>query len=163
MSAPGIDQVARRAAQALGAAGWRVAVAESCTGGLLSAALTDIPGSSAYFLGGIVAYHNDVKRQALGVTDVALGQHGAVSAEVARAMAEGVRRRLAADVGIAVTGVAGPGAEGPKPAGLTYIAVATKGRVEDRQHQWAGDRRANRQASVEAALRLLIDACQHQS
>ncbi len=154
---------AEQAAVALQAAGLRVAVAESCTGGMLSAALTDVAGSSAYFLGGIVAYHNDVKRMELGVPDEALRRYGAVSAEVARAMAEAIRTRLRADLGIAVTGVAGPGAEGSKPAGLTYIAVATADGTETRRYQWPGDRKANRQASVEAALDLLLEAGKHQS
>jgi len=154
---------AAEAAAALEAAGLRVAVAESCTGGLLSAALTDIPGSSAYFLGGIVAYHNDVKRLELGVSDQTLQRHGAVSAEVAHEMAEAIRTRLRADLGIAVTGVAGPAAEDAKPAGLTYIAVATPEGTQTTRFQWSGDREGNRQASVKAALELLLEASKQRS
>ncbi len=150
---------AERAAQALAGCRLRVAVAESCTGGLLAVALTDVPGSSAYFLGGIVAYHDQVKVRELGVPQAALREHGAVSKEVARAMAVGVRRLLNADLAVGITGVAGPGAQGPKPAGLTYIALASATGTEERRYQWNGDRRANRAASVEAALRLLVDAC----
>lgn len=163
MSAGTIQQETEATAQALRASGLRVAVAESCTGGLVAAALTEIPGSSAYFLGGIVAYHNDVKRLELGVSDEALEQQGAVSAEVARTMAEGVRRRLGADLGVGVTGVAGPGADGSKPAGLTFIAVAGPAGTTDKRYQWSGDRRANREASVAAALALVRAACGHKS
>jgi PncC family amidohydrolase len=163
MTAGTLQRETEATAQALRASGLKVAVAESCTGGLVAAALTEIPGSSAYFLGGIVAYHDDVKRLELGVSDEALQRHGAVSAEVARTMAEEVRRRLNADLGVGVTGVAGPGAEGSKPAGLTYISVAGPAGTTDKRYQWSGDRRANREASVAAALALLRAASEHQS
>ena len=105
--------------------GLTVAVAESCTGGLVAARLTDIPGASDAFAGGVVAYANDVKAASLGVPEQLITAHGAVSAEVAAAMAAGVRERLGADVGIAVTGVAGPdGGTEAKPVGLVYLHVS---------------------------------------
>ena len=105
-------------------AGLKLVVAESCTGGLLGERITNIPGSSDVFLGGVIAYHNDVKRDALGIREVDLRRYGAVSEEVAMQMARGVRANLGADVGIAVTGVAGPGgATADKPVGLVWIAL----------------------------------------
>src|SRR5207244_6098299 len=101
------------------------AVAGSCTGGMLGAALTDVPGSSTYFLGGVISYADAVKLEQLGVPDASLRQYGSVSEQTAAAMASGVRQRLHADVGVSVTGVAGPGAEGSKPVGLTFIGIAT--------------------------------------
>src|SRR6202048_3328248 len=100
-----------------------IAVAESCTGGLLGAALTDVPGSSAYFLGGVISYGYRVKGDQLGVSDGTLRGYGAVSEETAAAMASGVRQRLQADIGVSITGVAGPDAEGAKPVGLTFIGI----------------------------------------
>jgi nicotinamide-nucleotide amidase len=102
-----------------------IAVAESCTGGLIAEKLTDIPGSSEYFLGGVVAYANSAKQDLLGVPESFLADHGAVSEPVARAMAYGVRERFGADIGVATTGISGPGggSEG-KPVGLVYLAIA---------------------------------------
>src|SRR3979411_1791151 len=99
-----------------------IAVAESCTGGLLGAALTDVPGSSAYVLGGVISYADQVKVEQLGVPEATLRRYGAVSEQTAAAMATGVRQRLHADLGVSITGVAGPEAEaeGSKPAGLTF-------------------------------------------
>src|ERR1700737_5621243 len=101
-----------------------LAVAESCTGGLLGSAVTDVPGSSAYFLGGVISYADRVKVDQLGVPEATLRQYGAVSEQTAAAMAGGVRRLLHADIGVSVTGVAGPDAEGSKAVGLTFIGVA---------------------------------------
>jgi PncC family amidohydrolase len=146
------------AGAALVGRGWTVAVAESCTGGLLGAALTAVPGSSRYVRGGVIAYDNDVKRALLEVDGDVLERHGAVSQEVALAMARGARRRLETDVGVGITGVAGPGAEEDgKPAGLVYVAVATP--AADRVVRLDGDRgrEANRAAAVTAALRLVLD------
>src|SRR5207248_5601887 len=117
--------IARRVGERLRARKETVAVAESCTGGLLGAALTDVPGSSAYFLGGVISYADAVKLEQLGVPDASLRQYGSVSEQTAAAMASGVRQRLHADVGVSVTGVAGPDAEGSKPVGLTFIGIAT--------------------------------------
>ena len=134
-----------------------LAVAESCTGGLLGAAVTDVPGSSAYFLGGVISYADPVKLEQLGVPAATLRQHGAVSEQTAAAMASGVRQRLHADVGVSITGVAGPDAEGSKPVGLTYIGIAA-GAVTTHRFQWTGDRWDNRRRSVIAALELLVRA-----
>jgi nicotinamide-nucleotide amidase len=133
----------------------KLAVAESCTGGLLEERITNIPGSSDVFLGGVVAYHNDVKRDMVGVGSEALARFGAVSEEVVLQMATGVRTRLGADVGVAITGVAGPGGGTPeKPVGLVWIAVAaTEARA--RRFQMIGDRTEIRQRAAQAALEML--------
>jgi PncC family amidohydrolase len=147
-------------AAALLAGGLSVATAESCTGGLLGAVITALPGSSRYMRGGVVAYANDVKTGLLLVPAELIEAHGAVSEPVALAMAAGVRRRLRADLGLGITGVAGPGAdESSKPAGLIWVAVAGPGgdrralRLED-DH----GREANRAAAVRAALGLCAEA-----
>ena len=134
-----------------------LAVAESCTGGMLGAALTEVPGSSAYFLGGVISYADAVKLEQLGVPDATLRRYGAVSEQTAAAMASGVRDRLKADVGVSITGVAGPHAEGSKPVGLTFIGIAA-GAVTTHHFQWTGDRWDNRRRSVIAALELLVRA-----
>ncbi len=138
-----------------------VAVAESCTGGLLGAALTSFPGASGSLVGGVIAYSNEVKMALLGVPEAMLEEHGAVSEPVARALAEGVRGLLGADFGAGVTGVAGPTAEGSdKPPGLVYVAVAGPGEGEMRVVRLTEDRgrEGNRAAAVHAALQLLQDA-----
>ena len=138
--------------------GLTVATAESCTGGLLAHAITEIAGSSSYFRGGFVTYADDVKREQLGVAQELLAAHGAVSAQVARAMAEGARARLGADLAVAVTGIAGPGGgSAEKPVGLTYVGVADDAGVDVRRHQWTGDRTANKRDSAIAALDLLLE------
>ena len=136
-----------------------VSTAESCTGGGLSAQLTAIPGASAFFLGGIIAYHNAVKEALLEVPHDALTAHGAVSASTAEAMAEGCRRRFRSDLAISITGIAGPGGGSPqKPVGLVFIAVATPQGVTAHEHRFPGDREAVRLAAVEAAIARLIEA-----
>ncbi len=137
--------------------GRSVAVAESCTGGLLGAALTDVPGSSRYFLGGVIAYADRVKVEQLGVPLSVLQSAGAVSPDTAAAMASGIRRLLSADIGVSITGVAGPGPEGRKPAGLTFVGLAAPEPITQR-FDWTGDRWANRRQSVIAALDLLARA-----
>lgn len=135
-----------------------VAVAESCTGGLVADAITDIPGSSGYFLGGVVSYADTAKAALLGVPTEVLAAHGAVSAQVGRAMAEGVRERFSADLAAAVTGVAGPdGGSEAKPVGLTYVAVAAAQGVDVRRFVWNGDRSANKEASAAAVLEILVE------
>jgi PncC family amidohydrolase len=135
-----------------------VAAGESCTGGLVADAITDISGSSAYFHGSIVAYANEAKMGLLDVPGEVLAAHGAVSAQVARAMAEGARGRLGATLAVGITGIAGPGGGSEeKPVGLTYVAVADPDGVEVRRFTWQGDRDANKVASAEAALELLIE------
>jgi len=136
--------------------GMTVAVAESCTGGLIMHRLTNIPGSSRYFLGGVVAYANEIKVQILGVSEETLTAHGAVSSQTALSMAQGVRKLLGADIALAVTGIAGPAGGTPqKPVGLTYIALATADRKCWRRFRWQGDRLRNKEASAKAALKLL--------
>ncbi len=133
-----------------------IAVAESLTGGLLAAALTDVPGASAVFRGGIVAYATELKAVLLGVDRGVLDAHGAVSAEVAAAMAEGVRDRLGASVGAATTGVAGPDPAEGKPAGTVYIAASAGERTRGRRLDLAGGRAAIRAATVREALALVL-------
>lgn len=141
--------------------GLTVAVAESCTGGLLAAALTDVPGSSGYFLGGLVAYANTAKTHLLGVPEATLAAHGAVSAQVAVAMAAGARSRFGSTIAVSITGVAGPDGGSPeKPVGLTYIGLAGPARVDVRRLQLIGDRAGNRVAAARAALEWLIDAAE---
>ena len=138
--------------------GLTVAVAESCTGGLVADAITDVPGSSGYFLGGIVSYADSAKVALLDVPTEVLAAHGAVSAQVGRAMAEGARARFGADLAAAVTGVAGPdGGSEAKPVGLRYVAVAGSAGVDVRRFLWTGDRDANKGAGAEAVLELLIE------
>ncbi len=137
--------------------GMRVATVESCTGGLVGAAITTIPGSSEYYLGGLITYADAVKRDLAGVPTDVLAAHGAVSAQVALAMAEGVRARLGADVAVSVTGVAGPsGGSEAKPVGLTYVGVADANGTDVRRFLWTGDRASNQADSAVAALELVL-------
>jgi nicotinamide-nucleotide amidase len=132
-----------------------IAVAESCTGGLLGARITAIPGSSDVFLGGVIAYANEVKMRDLGVTQRSLEEHGAVSEEVVREMAVGARDRFGADLGLAITGVAGPGGGTPeKPVGLVWVCAALGDRVEPRKLQSWGDRQEIRFRAAQAAMEL---------
>jgi PncC family amidohydrolase len=133
-----------------------LSVAESCTGGLVGSRLTDVAGSSAYFLGGIVAYSNNAKVKLLGVRRETLSQHGAVSEPTAREMAEGVRKCFGTDIGLAVTGIAGPGgATKDKPVGLMWLALAAKGKSQARSIHLPGDRLQNKAAAAEQLLSLL--------
>lgn len=148
--------LARRLLEAARARGWKIATAESCTGGLVSAALTDIAGSSDVFDRGFVTYSYPAKIAMLGVSQAALAAHGAVSEAVARAMAEGALEASDADLAIAVTGVAGPGASEAKPEGLVWFATAIAGggvRAEQRSFGAIGRARV-RARSVETALDL---------
>lgn len=141
--------------------GLTVVTAESCTGGLVSDAITDVPGSSGYLLGGVIAYADRVKERQLGVPAELIAAHGAVSVHVARAMAVGARERLGADLAIAVTGIAGPhGGTPAKPVGLTYVAVAGPAGIEVRRFAWTGDRAANKRDSARAALELLLSTAE---
>ncbi|HEX5589205.1 MAG TPA: CinA family protein [Candidatus Limnocylindrales bacterium] len=134
-----------------------VAVAESCTGGLVAAALTEIAGSSGYFLGGVVSYSNAAKVGLLDVPEATLAAHGAVSAQVARAMAAGARARFGATIAASVTGIAGPdGGTAEKPVGLTYVGLAGEGRADVHRAVWGGDRESNRRESAVELLRLLV-------
>ena len=154
---PEIFALAKRVGERLVTLRKSLAVAESCTGGLLGAAVTDVPGSSAYFLGGVISYADQVKLDQLHVPEATLRRHGAVSEQTAAAMASGVRELLHADVGVSITGVAGPDAEGAKPVGLTFIGIAAAA-VSTHRFQWTGDRWDNRRRSVIAALELLVRA-----
>jgi CDP-diacylglycerol--glycerol-3-phosphate 3-phosphatidyltransferase len=153
-----LDPLARELGALLTKGRLTLSVAESCTGGLLASLITDQPGSSAYFLGGVVAYADEVKRAQLGVDEGVLTRHGAVSQEVARAMAEGVRSRFGTTLAASITGIAGPDAEGAKPVGLTYIAVATPRGTSSQEYTFSGDRWSNRRQAAGQALRLLIEA-----
>ena len=133
-----------------------LAVAESCTGGLVGHRLTNVPGSSTYFIGGVVAYAYEAKERLLGVSHNTLYDYGAVSEPTAREMARGVRRALGTDVGLSVTGIAGPGGGLPgKPVGLTWVALSARDFEEARQFTWDGDRGANKARSADAALALV--------
>ncbi len=135
-----------------------VSVAESCTGGLLGSAFTDQPGSSAYFVGGVIAYANGVKTDQLGVSSELLSRHGAVSCEVAAAMADGVRSRLGTDLAASITCIAGPDADGTsKPVGLTYIGIAGPGGTRCHDYVLGGDRWSNRREAAAKAIQLLVD------
>ncbi len=137
--------------------GLTLATAESCTGGLLAHRLTNVSGSSSYFVGGVVAYAYEAKEALLGVHHETLVQYGAVSEQVALEMARGVRQRLGTDLGLSVTGVAGPSGGTPeKPVGLTYIALAGSEGEQCERHVWQGDRLENKALSAEAALHLLL-------
>ncbi len=134
-----------------------VAVAESCTGGLVAATITEVAGSSGYFLGGVVSYANSAKESLLDVPAHVLAAHGAVSAQVAMAMAAGARARFGAVLAVSITGVAGPdGGSDEKPVGLTYVGLASAAGLEVRRLQLAGDRAGNRADAAGAALEWLI-------
>src|SRR5437588_1866897 len=162
---PQIFALAQQVGERLRRQGRSLAAAESCTGGMLGAALTDVPGSSTYFLGGVISYADRVKVDQLQVPEATLRQYGAVSEQTAAAMARGVRQLLRADIGVSITGVAGPDAEGSKPVGLTFIGIAAPTLPSPRgggdtsamhRFQWTGDRWDNRRRSVIAALELLV-------
>jgi len=150
---------APRATELLLGRKWSVAVAESCTGGLIMKRLTDTPGSSRYLAGGVVAYADRIKVSLLGVDPALLQDHGAVSQEVARAMALGVAGRLGVEVGLSVTGIAGPrGAVPGKPVGTVWFGCAIQGRTFEERVQFAGGREEIREAAASYALDLLTRA-----
>jgi len=151
----GSDDMSRVLLDACRARGLRLCVAESCTGGLLGARLTSIPGSSDVFVGGVIAYANEVKARDLGVPERLMADHGAVSEPVVRAMATGARTRFGADLALAITGVAGPGGgTEDKPVGLVWIAVATADRAEVRKLNLWGDREEIRYRATQAVMDL---------
>ncbi len=138
--------------------GLTVSLAESCTGGLVATTITEVSGSSGYFVGGVVSYADSAKAGLLGVPDAMLEAHGAASAQVARAMAAGARARLGSSLAVSITGVAGPdGGTAAKPVGLTYIGLAGPDGVDVRRFAFAGDRSANREAAACAALDWLLE------
>ncbi len=137
--------------------GWDLALAESCTGGLVGHRITGVPGSSGYFRGGVIAYDDAVKRRLLAVRPATLRLHGAVSAEAALEMARGARRSLGTRVGLSVTGIAGPGGGTPgKPVGLVYAAVSAGRRSACKEGRFRGGREAVRRKAADMALNLLL-------
>jgi nicotinamide-nucleotide amidase len=150
------DILAGKVGDMLREKGLTLAVAESCTGGLLGKMITDIPGSSDYFVGGILAYTNEMKMKLLSVPEIILEKYGAVSDECARYMAEGAARNLGADIGVSITGIAGPtGGTDDKPVGLVYVAVAAGGRTGARERRFGNDRERNRERSAVMALDMI--------
>lgn len=140
---------------------WTISTAESCTGGLCAAALVDLPGSSTWYSGGVVAYSNAIKHELLKVPKEVLLDHGAVSEPVALAMAEGVRSRCASSVSCSTTGIAGPGGGSPdKPVGLVWIGIATPAGSQARRYHFSGDRLSVRQQTVDACFELLLEQIQ---
>ena len=133
-----------------------ISISESCTGGLIQDKLTNVPGSSEYFMGGIVAYSNQNKVRYLGVRDSTLKQFGAVSDEVAREMATGTRLAFKTDFSLSTTGIAGPaGATESKPVGLVFVALAAQGKVISKKFVFGSDRRLNKEAGAQAAVEML--------
>jgi PncC family amidohydrolase len=139
-------------------AGVTLSTAESCTGGLVGHLITEVPGSSDYYVGGAISYSDAVKHATLGVPEEALERHGAVSAQVAVAMAEGARSVFGSDLAVAVTGIAGPaGGSDAKPVGLTYVAVADAAGHDVQRHHWQGERTENKRESARVALELVLE------
>jgi len=137
--------------------GWTLATAESCTGGLVGHRITEVPGSSDYFMGGIIAYSYEAKEKFLDVDPETLETYGAVSEETAIEMAEGVREVFEVEVGIAVTGIAGPASDlSDKPVGLTWIAISTPRGTWAESYHWEKDRSGNKIQSAQAALELAM-------
>ena len=149
--------IEKRIGERLAARGWKLALAESCTGGLIGFRVTSVPGSSGWFRGGVVAYENRVKERLIGVRPATLRLHGAVSAEVALEMARGARRALGAKVALSVTGVAGPdGGTSEKPVGLVYAAVSAGRKKASVEGRFKGGRERIRQQAADMALKLLL-------
>lgn len=150
---------ARAIAPALNRVQWTLATAESCTGGLIGHLITQVSGSSDYYLGGVISYANSVKQELLGVSADDLQTVGAVSPEVALQMARGVCKLLDADIGVSVTGIAGPlGGTPDKPVGTVYIGLITPTQERVVHHIWQADREGNKLLSATAALELLLAA-----
>ncbi len=153
------EDLARRALEALKAAGKTVSTAESCTGGLIGKRLTDIPGSSAVYPGGVIVYSDFAKHRLLGVPKTLLESEGAVSEAVAAALAERVRCVMEVDFGIGVTGIAGPDSDGSgKPVGLIYVALADGSKTICQELRLGNDREENRKIAADAAFMLLLEA-----
>lgn len=158
MSSDELEGLARELGAALAARGWHVATAESCTGGWIAKAITDIAGSSGWFGAGWVTYSNGAKTSLLGVPADLIEAQGAVSEAVVRAMAEGARKRSLADLAVAVSGIAGPGGGTPeKPVGLVWFAWASPDGVDAESRRFRGDRESVRRESVAHALRGLVE------
>ncbi len=162
ISSQAAQPAAVTAIRLLGLRAETVATAESLTGGLVAAALTSVPGASAVFRGGIVAYAADLKTTLLDVTADLIHRHGAVHPDVAVAMAQGARHRLTATIGVATTGVAGPDPADGQPVGTVHIAVSTPGGSRHRALHLAGDRQQIRRDTVDQTLNLLVSALQEE-
>jgi len=161
LNIPASDALEARIGLLLQQSGLKLAVAESCTGGLVCDRITNVPGSSAYFVGGVVAYAYEAKLKLLGIPWDTLQSDGAVDRETVLAMARGVRYALQADLGLSVSGIAGPAGGMPgKPVGLTWISLSAPDGEWARVFIWAGDRLQNKASSAQAALRLLDDYLQ---
>jgi PncC family amidohydrolase len=147
-----------RIASLLKKKGLWIATAESCTGGLIAHKLTNVPGSSEYFKGGVVSYSNEVKMKLLGVREETLREYGAVSEQTAREMANGVRKLLDVDIAIATTGIAGPGGATPtKPVGLVYASLSSPEKTIVKKFVFKGEREENKESFANAALNILLE------
>ena len=147
--------------QLLRARGLKLVLAESCTGGLLGSRISDVPGSSEYFLGGVVAYAYEAKVELLGVSWDTLNTKGAVSRETVLEMARGIRNLMKANIAVSVSGIAGPGGGTPeKPVGTTCIGLTAEDAEWAKTYQFSGDREGNKASAVDAALTLLLDYLQ---
>jgi PncC family amidohydrolase len=143
--------------------GMRLAAAESCTGGLIGHMLTNVAGASAYYMGSVIAYANEAKIRLLGVSQVTLEKYGAVSSETVIEMARGVRNTLGADIGISVSGIAGPGGgTADKPVGTVWIGLSSPQQEYSRHYLWSGDRLAVKEQSAQAALSMLVEYLQQE-
>ena len=155
------DSLEMQVGRLLHARGLKLVLAESCTGGLLSSRITDVPGSSEYFLGGVVAYAYEAKVALLNVSWDTLNTKGAVSRETVLEMARGIRNALKSDIAISVSGIAGPGGGTPeKPVGTTWIGFVTEREEWAQIFHFSGDREENKNSAVEAALKMLLDCLQ---
>ena len=165
MAEASLQRLAETVLAACRGRGWHLATAESCTGGMVAAALTDIAGSSDVVERGLVTYSNEAKSELLGVLPALIAAHGAVSPEVAAAMASGALARAPVELAVAVTGIAGPSGGGAaKPVGLVWFGIAGKGRaVATESHIYPGDRAAIRLAATQRALELLLAAATTQT
>jgi PncC family amidohydrolase len=153
-----IMTLAKRLGEALTQRRWTLVTVESCTAGGLAYRITEVPGASAYFLGGVVAYDNRVKLEWVGVPKLVFEHHGAVSAQAAGAMAEGGRERFDADICLAITGIAGPGGGTPdKPVGTVFVSVSGRTSTKTQRFRFAGDRQAVRTQAIDAALEMALD------
>ena len=155
------NSLAIQVGQLLHERGLKLVLAESCTGGLLGSRITDVSGSSEYFLGGVVAYAYEAKVELLGVSWDTLNSKGAVSRETVLEMARGVRDRMKAHIAVSVSGIAGPGGGTPeKPVGTTWIGLVAEDGEWAKLFQFSGDREENKELAVDAALQLLLDYLQ---
>ena len=153
-----MDELAKKVAHLLKERNMKVATAESCTGGLIGHTITNIPGSSEYYEGGVISYSNALKMNLLGVKEETLAKYGAVSGQTAHEMADGIRKKASVDIGIATTGIAGPGGGTPeKPVGLVYIAISSEKETKVEKHLFHGNRWGNKESTCKAALNLLLN------